>query len=153
VAVRRLEQPLARAVAGNLRGDDLGPADDEAFGQPRAHGLGDVGHRIEIGDAAMVQPVENLLGAQLRRLGVQPGFGEQFGDARAGKTDQIDAPVSAWRNVARNGNRIDVSGDRHDRNGCHGWPYTDFPRNRQSRGKREHRRWNLRSHAREHDGR
>src|SRR3546814_8198563 len=52
-------------------------ADDETVGQPRAHRLGDVGHRLEIGDAAVIDPVPNLLGAQLRRLCVEPGLDEQ----------------------------------------------------------------------------
>jgi hypothetical protein len=73
LAVIGAQQPFARAVARYLRLDDLGPADDEALGEPGAHRLGDIGHCVEIGDAAMVNPVEQLFGAQLGLLAVEPG--------------------------------------------------------------------------------
>ena len=63
-----------------LRLDHLGPSDHEPLGEPRTHGLGDVGHRFEPGHATVIEPVEHLLGAQLGRLGVEAGFGEQLGD-------------------------------------------------------------------------
>jgi hypothetical protein len=44
--------------------------DDEAFGEPRLLRPRDIGHQREIGDAAIVDPVPDLLGAQLRSLEV-----------------------------------------------------------------------------------
>ena len=61
-----LQQPFAGAVGRHLRLDHLGPRDDEALGEPGALRLGDVAHRVEIADAAIVDPVPDLLGAQLR---------------------------------------------------------------------------------------
>ena len=49
-----------------------GRRDHEALGEPRPLRLGDVGHRREFGDAAIVDPVPDLLGAQLGLLGLQP---------------------------------------------------------------------------------
>jgi hypothetical protein len=47
------------------------------------------------GHAAMIEPVEHLLGAQSGGLGVEPGFLEQRGDLRAGQTDQVDPAILA----------------------------------------------------------
>ena len=97
-----------------LRLDDLRAADHEAFRQPRAHRLGDVGHGLEIGDAAVVEPVEHLLGAQLGGLGVEARFLEEFADARAGEADEVDATIGARRDVARGGHRVDEARDGHE---------------------------------------
>jgi hypothetical protein len=64
---------------------------------------------LEIGDAAVVDPVEHLLGAQLGLFGIQPGFGQNFGEARAG-ADQVHAAILARGDVARGNNRVDVAG-------------------------------------------
>ena len=124
VLVRRAQQPFAGAVGGDLRLHDLGTTDHEAFGEPGAHCLGDIGHRFEFGDAAMVEPVVHLLGAQLGGLGIEPGLREQFHDALLGQADQIDAAIFARSDAinkagARHGNGIGVAGDRHQR-GVHG---------------------------------
>ena len=113
MAVRRPEQPLARAVGRMLGFDHVRPADKEAFGQPWAHGLGDIGHRFEIGHAAMVEPVEDLLGTQFRLLGVEARFVEKFANTVLGQTDQVHAAVFARRDVTRDGNRVDLPGDAH----------------------------------------
>ena len=65
MAVIGLEQPFAGAVGAMLRFDDVRATDDKAFSKPRAHGLGDIGHRLEFDDAAVVEPMKHLLGAQL----------------------------------------------------------------------------------------
>ena len=114
MAVGGAQQPFARAIDRMLRLDDLRPSDDEACRQPRAHGLGDIRHRLELGHTAMVEPVEHLLGAQLGRLGVESRLGEQFGDPRAGEPDEVDPPIFARSNFARHSDRIDLSGDRHE---------------------------------------
>jgi len=36
-------------------------------------------------------------------LGFEPSLFEQLGDAVTRKTDQVDAAISAWRDVARDG--------------------------------------------------
>ena len=64
MAISRAQQPFARAIGGMLRLYHFGATDDETLAQPGTHGLGDIRHRLEISDAAMIQPVEHLLGAQ-----------------------------------------------------------------------------------------
>ncbi len=81
VTIGGLEQPFARAVRAVLCLDHIGATDDEALGQPRAHGLGDIGHRLEFGHAAMIQPVVDLLGPQLGLLCVEASFGKQFANS------------------------------------------------------------------------
>jgi hypothetical protein len=68
VAVMGAQQPLARAVGGDLRFDHLRPRNGEALREPRPLRLGDVGHRVEVGRPAIVDPVPDLLGAQLGLL-------------------------------------------------------------------------------------
>ena len=73
-AVDRPER-VCQAVASALDLRTVGevrPSDDEAFRHPAAHRLCQVRHRREVGLAAMVEPVEKLLGAQFRLLRVQP---------------------------------------------------------------------------------
>ena len=94
--------------------DDFGPADHEPFGQPGPHGLGDIGHRVEVGDAAVVEPMEHLLGSQPGGLGIKPGYLEQFGDPLFGQADQIYAAVLTRGYVARGGNGIELSRDCHE---------------------------------------
>src|SRR5690606_38761753 len=59
-ARREAEQPLAGAVVRNLLGDDLGPRQREVARKRRAQVLRDVGHRLEIGGAADIEPVPEL---------------------------------------------------------------------------------------------
>ena len=113
VPVGSAQQPFARAVGRVLGFDHFGPPDHEPLGQPGAHRLGDIGHRFEIGDAAMVEPVEYLFRAQLGLPCVQPCGCEQFGNARLGQPDQIHAPILARRYVTRDGNRVHLPGNAH----------------------------------------
>src|SRR6478736_2624821 len=80
VAVMRLEQPLARAVRGDLRLDYFRAGDHEALGEPGPLRLCDVAHRREVADSAIVDPVPNLLGAKLRLLRLQPSCLERGTD-------------------------------------------------------------------------
>ncbi len=114
------QQPLARAVARMLRLDDLGATDHEPFGQPWAHRLGDVGHRREIGYAAVIEPVEHLFGTQPGLFLVQSGLAEQFAQALHRQADDVDPAILARRDVAGDGDRIDLSGDRHEGSIGHG---------------------------------
>src|SRR3546814_12363946 len=74
-----------------------------------AHRLGDVGHRVEFGDAAVIDPVPDLLAAQLRRLGVEPGFLERGANPLARQADEVDAIAGAQRNGA-GGDRVEMAG-------------------------------------------
>jgi len=95
--------------------DHLGPADHEALGQPRAHGLGDVGHRVEFGDPAMIEPVIHLARAQLCLLRIQPGLFEQRRDALARQAEQVDTAIATRGYVARNGYGVELPRDRDER--------------------------------------
>ena len=91
------QQPFARAVGRHLRLDHLGPRDRRSA--PRATGLrlGDVGHRREFGDAAIVDPVPELLGAQLGLLGLEPG------SSSAARIASLVSPTRSMRPSARGG--------------------------------------------------
>src|SRR3546814_18702283 len=91
------EQPFERAVARHLRRAHRRAADDKTVGQPRAHRLGDVGHRLAIGYAAMIAPVPALLGAPLRRLCVDPGLPEPAPDRVALHPAEVYAGAAAPR--------------------------------------------------------
>ncbi len=119
VPVGGLEQPFARAVGRMLSLDHLGPRDDEAFGQPRAHGLGYIGHRREFGFAAMVDPVEHLLGAQFGLFRVESGLAEQIHDLALGEAEQVDTAIGARRDVTRDGNGVDLPRNGHEIGGGH----------------------------------
>ena len=73
MSVVGLQQPFARAVRRNLSLDDLRPRDDETFGEPCASAPWQFAHGREIADPAIVDPVPDLLGAQLGLLRLQPG--------------------------------------------------------------------------------
>src|SRR5690606_32889869 len=114
------QQPFACAVIADLRRDHGGATDNEAIGQPWAHGFGDVCHLVKFGDTAMVNPMPNLLGAQLGRFDVQSRFFERSADSVARKTDVVDSIAAAERNGARYSG-VHMARDLHD-----GWPYSDF---------------------------
>ena len=59
-ALRQPQQPLARAVDGDLLGDDLGPVERVELFEPGAQLLRDVGHLVERGHAADVEPAPQL---------------------------------------------------------------------------------------------
>ena len=96
--------------------DHLGPRDDEALGEPGLLRLGDVGHRREIGGAAIVDPVPQLLGAQLGLLGLEPARLQRGADLLAGEPDEIDPAV-----LARQAWRAARARDRRGRESASGW--------------------------------
>jgi len=61
----------------------------------------------------MIDPVPDLLAAQLCSLGVEPGVLERGANPFACQADEIDAIAAAQRNGAR-GNRVDMAWDLHD---------------------------------------
>src|SRR3546814_9093492 len=73
LAVGKAEQPLARAVLGDLGQGDVRTAHRAGRGQALAEVLGKGGHGGEVGFAAMVDPVPELLGAE--RLFAELGHG------------------------------------------------------------------------------
>ena len=85
MAVMGAEQPLAGAVGRYLRLDHLRPGDRKTLGQPGLLCLGDVGHRRKIADAAIIDPVPDLLGAQLGLPGLKSGGFEGDADLSLGK--------------------------------------------------------------------
>jgi hypothetical protein len=50
------QQIFARAVRGDLPGDDLGAVQPEGCVKKGAETLGEIGHRREIADAAPIKP-------------------------------------------------------------------------------------------------
>ena len=87
--VAEAEQEFAGVVLAGLHRRRLGPADDEALGQLLLQRPGDRGHAGEIGDALVVDPVPELLGAE-RRLADRRHLGGQLGARQA---DQVAPPV------------------------------------------------------------
>ena len=82
----------------------------ETLGEPGALRLGDVAHRREIGGAAIVDLVPELLGAQFRLPLVEPGLGQRLADLGLGQADQVDA-----RAVGRRRRGAGPGPDRSDR--------------------------------------
>ena len=95
VAVVGLEQPLAGAVGRHLRLDHFGARDHEALGEPAALRLGDVAHRCEVADPAVVDPVPDLLGAQLGLPRLEPAA------SNSARICSFDRPTSSTRPSAR----------------------------------------------------
>ncbi len=114
VPVRGAQQPLAGAIDRVLGFDNLRPPDHEALAEPRAHGFCNVGHRLEIGDAAVVDPVEDLFGAQLRRFLIQLAFEEQLADFQVAEPHEVNTPIQTRRNRARGDDGVNMAGDLHD---------------------------------------
>ena len=59
----------------------------------------------------MINPMPNLLGAQLRRLGIQPGTFKRSTNSIARKADQIGPPIGAGghgRPILRDVDKFDV---------------------------------------------
>ena len=71
------QEPLAGAVGGKLLGDDLGPREGAAFGQPVEHRPGDMAHRREFAGAAMVDPAPQLRGAHIELALGRPSLGKR----------------------------------------------------------------------------
>src|SRR3546814_773953 len=61
----------------------------------------------------MIDPVPDLLGAQLRRLCVEPGLDEHAADRVARQPDKVDAVAAAQRDGARR-DGVDMAGNLHD---------------------------------------
>src|SRR3546814_19469824 len=61
----------------------------------------------------MIDPVPDLLGAQLRRLCVEPGLDEHAADRVARQPDKVDAVAAAQRDGARR-DGVAMAGTLHD---------------------------------------
>ena len=113
VAVVGAQQPLARAVGRDLRFDHFGPRDDEALGEPAALRLGDVAHRRKVADPAVVDPVPDLLGAELGLPRLEPRRFERGADLLLRQADQLDPAVGARGRGPRHGHRVDRARNGH----------------------------------------
>ena len=85
---RHAQEPLARAVGGDLLGSDLRPRERIAVGELLEQRPGDVAHRREIARAAMVDPVPELGGAHLELALRHADFGERMAEFRAGRPSE-----------------------------------------------------------------
>ncbi len=85
---RHPDQPFARAVGGNLLGDDFGPGERVARRELLPQRPRDVEHLAEISDALVVDPVPELRDAHAPLALGHAEFGErkrQFGARGAGE--------------------------------------------------------------------
>src|SRR6185437_2721105 len=119
----RPQHPLAGTVGGLLRSDDLRSLDACALGEPGAEVLGEIGHRLERGLAALVHPVHELAGAEglaaelrherLERGARQP---QQIRRGRVGSGHDKASAASAARMQLRRAEEIgDFTGSRFRR--------------------------------------
>ncbi len=110
LAVLEAQQPFPGAVGGGEGLADLRPAQLVGLGEPLAEGFRQIGHRGEIGDAAVVDPVPQL--ARPERLGAKAGHFR--GELGAAQPDEI-APRLAWMRFNGHGAHI---GPRASRPQC-----------------------------------
>ena len=103
------QQPLARAVDGNLLGHHFGPLQGEARVELGAQLLRHAGHRVEARDAAHVNPVPELLHAHLALLLRHADRAERIGQHRARHPDQRGL---RGRDVALEGGLLDEAARR-----------------------------------------
>ena len=108
------QKPFARAVCRHLRLDHFWPANDKTVGEPRPHRFGNIGHRLKIGHAAMVNPMEHLLGPQLCRLFIQLRFFKQLPNLEMAQPHEVNASITTRRNGARSDYRVDMAGNLHN---------------------------------------
>ena len=82
--VVKAQEPFPGAVDRDLRGRDMRAAQLVALGEPLAKALRQIGHRREIGGAAVIDPLPQL--ARAERLGAEGGhFRGQLGAAQPDK--------------------------------------------------------------------
>ena len=93
VAVTQAQQPFVGAVHRGEIARDVGTGNDEALGQLRAQCLRDVGHHVKIGDAATVDPLEELVGAEARLV----HFSKDRNKVVAIHADQVDQAIGLQR--------------------------------------------------------
>src|SRR4051812_44408857 len=87
LAVVEAQQPFPRAVDRDAGRRDLGPTQLVMFGEPLSERLRQIGHRREVADTAMIDPVPQLAGAEL----LSPKRGHFLNDFGAPQTYQIGA--------------------------------------------------------------
>ena len=64
ISLTGIEQPLAGAIGGEVVAQNRHALDHGIGGQARSEGLGEVGHGLEIGGLALVQPLQQLPGPE-----------------------------------------------------------------------------------------
>ena len=121
MAVVGAEQPFAGSVGRHLRLDHFRPGQREALGQPWLLCFGDIGHRGKVADSAIIDPMPDLLGAELGLPWLQPCLFQRGADRLPGQANQLDLAVGTASGRARNGHGIDRAGNRHQVGiGAHG---------------------------------
>ena len=88
--IAEAKQELPCCVLAVLHHDRLGPADDEALGKPLLQRPGNRGHPGKIGDALVVDPMPELLGAE-RCFADRRHLGRELATRQA---DEVTPPVS-----------------------------------------------------------
>ena len=80
-------------------------------------------HCGEISDPAIVDPVPDLLGAELGLLSLEPGFLQRASNLILREADELNLVVGARLRGPRHRQRVDGAGNRHDGGvGTHGRP-------------------------------
>ena len=113
--VIRPQQPFPRSVGRDLRLDYLGPRNREALREPAMLRLGNVGHRREVGNPAIVDPVPDLLGPKLRGLGLKACALKLTPNLVLGQSHEFRTPIGPHARCAGDRNRINVAGNLHGR--------------------------------------
>ena len=114
LAVVEAQQPFARAVGGDLRGDDLGPPDDEMLRQQCAGVLGDIGEAVDVGRAALVNPVPHLPATHVGLFLRDARRDQRRAQLRLRQPEQRPLAIGTRAcGFARNGSGIDKAGDLH----------------------------------------
>ncbi len=99
LAVRRAEQPFARAVIRNLFGHRFGAGEREAFAKLRAEILCQIAHRLEVARAVDIDPVPQLAHAHGCGLRIDAGFNQrrfEFGRREPDQRCLLYILHSAW---------------------------------------------------------
>ena len=109
------QQPFARAIDGDLRLHHLRPADHKPLLQPRVLGLGNIGHLGKAGGPAIIDPMPDLLGAQLRLTGIQPRLLQLRPNLVAPQANKVNTPIRAQNRRTRNGDGINMARNLHRR--------------------------------------
>ena len=93
--------------------DNLWPPDHEPFCQPRTQRLAKIGHLVKISNAAMIYPVEQLLGPQFGLLFIEPRVIHQLANLHRTEANDIDAAIGTGSDLGGQGDGINMAGNLH----------------------------------------
>jgi hypothetical protein len=117
---RQPQQPFARAVDRDLLGDDLGPRQRTGRRERGPQLLADIGHRREIGAAAMIDPVPELAGAHPHLRRRHADGSERIAELRTRQADERRAWSADRRSRSGQGmgdGRVHIEAERWEA-GC-----------------------------------